>query len=205
MFHKQRDDIGFSVAQISRVMDIMACLSLVGHKILTHVMDELEHFAAFSTWIRFQIDRLASSANDDLTEKGATMDSSRVLTYIERYLTSSPLDLFFDEITKEDYSADWEHCEDGPSLLDMLDKQLVKHESGQPSMRALPHVSFLVSYATTWANRVFKDIAEAEKRSVRFGEPVKLSIGRPIGSMDIVVSHTQEVRDCGQQPTPWSF
>ena len=102
LFHKQRDDIGFSAAQVSRAMDIIACLTLVGHKILTHAMDELEHFAAFSAWLRFQIDRLASPANDDLTEKEATMDSGRVLTYIERYLTDSPLSLFFDDVSKDD-------------------------------------------------------------------------------------------------------
>ncbi|KAJ6444669.1 anaphase-promoting complex component Cut20/Apc4 [Purpureocillium lavendulum] len=191
-FHKHRDDIGFSAMQISRIIDIVGCLTLVGHKILTHVMDELEHFTAFSTWLRFQIDRLASSPTDELTEKEATMDTCKVLTYIEMYLTGSPLDVFFDDITKEDYTADWEHCEDGPSLLDMLDKQLRKHESGQPSMRALPHVDFLVNYMTTWSSRIFKDIAEARKRSVRFGKPVPLSLGRPVGKIDCRVCRTEE-------------
>lgn len=173
-------------------MDIISCLNLVGHKILISVMDELEHFTSFSTWLRFQIDRLASSSSaiEELTEKEATMDHGKVLTYIERYLTESPLKIFFDEIEKDDYSADWAHIEDGPSLLDVLDKQLTKQENGQPSMKALPHVDFLVKYVTTWSNRIFKDIAEAKKRSVRFGKPIKLSVGHPITKMDTRMCRT---------------
>lgn len=156
-------------------------------------MDELEHFTAFSTWLRFQIDRLAtSSLSDELTEKEATMDTSKVLTYIERYLTSSPLSMFFDEVAKEDYTADWEHIENGLGLLDVLDQQLKKQESAQPGMKALTHADFLVDYATTWSNSLFKDIAEAKKRSVRFGKPVKLSLGHPITHKEIRTCKTKD-------------
>lgn len=174
-------------------MDIIGCLTLVGHKALTHVMDELEHFAAFSTWLRFQIGRFATAPSDELTEKEATMDNAKVLTYIERYLTRSPLDVFFDDISREDYSADWDHCEDGPRLLDMLDRQLRKQEDGQPFMRALPHVDFLVNYMNSWSGRIFRDIAEAKKRSVRFGRPVRLSVGRPVSKMDIKMCEAKQV------------
>ncbi|TQV92594.1 anaphase-promoting complex component Cut20/Apc4 [Cordyceps javanica] len=189
-FYDTRDDIGFTTTQISRVLDIVNCLSLVGHKILLHIMDELEHFAAFSNWLRFQIDRFASpsSVTDELTEREATMDTSRVLTYIERYLTGSPLDNFFDTVAREDYEAAWAHIEDGPSLLQVLDKELKKTEAGQPAMRALPHVDFLVDYATTWTSRIFRDIADAKKRSVRFGAPMRLRIGGPISKMDVKMS-----------------
>lgn len=157
-------------------------------------MDELEHFTAFSTWLRFQIDRLASTSTpvDELTEKEATMDTSKVLTYIERYLTSGPLDVFFDDIPKDDWQADWDHIEDGGSLLPILDAQLKKQEGGQASRRALQHVEFLVTYVTTWSSRVFKDIAEAKKRSVRFGKAVKLSIGQSITLMDMRMCRTNE-------------
>jgi anaphase-promoting complex subunit 4 len=150
-------------------------------------MDELQHFSAFSAWLRFQIDQLAgpSTANDELTDKEAMMDHSKVLTYIERYLTNSPLDIFLNEFTKEDYTSDYNFIENGPKLLDVLDKQLKKREAGQPGMKAFPHVDFLVSYATTWSNKIFSSIAEAKRRSVRFGNPVKMSIGNPITKMDM--------------------
>ncbi|KAF9773815.1 hypothetical protein IL306_008292 [Fusarium sp. DS 682] len=179
-FHDSRDDIGFTLQQTSRLMDIVQCLQLIGHKVLINVMDELESFTEFSAWLRFQIDRLASSssASEELTEKEATMDIAKVLSYIENYLTDSPLRLFFDEMTREDYEADWAHIEGGPTLLHLLDQALVKWENGRPNMKALPRVEFLVSYATSWANRTFKWIAEAKKRSVRLGNPIRLSVGR---------------------------
>ncbi|ODA81562.1 hypothetical protein RJ55_00062 [Drechmeria coniospora] len=176
-FHNSRSDIGFSVAQITRVLDIISCLTLVGHKILTYVMDELESFTAFSTWLRLQIDRLASSSGGELNEKEATIDCTKVIAYIERYLTGSPLDVFFDEVSENDYAEGWKHCDDGFDLLDMLNEQLNKCEEGQPSMRALYHVKFLVDCVTKWSNRIFQDIANAKKRSVRFGKPIRLSVG----------------------------
>ncbi|EGX89143.1 anaphase-promoting complex component Cut20/Apc4 [Cordyceps militaris CM01] len=193
-FYDTRDDIGFTTTQVNRVLDIISCLSLVGHKILLHTMDEREHFAAFSGWLHFQIERLSatSSATDELTEREATMDTSRVLTYIERYLTASPLDAFFDAVAHEDYEADWAQIEDGPSLLDILDRQLKKAEAGQPAMKALPHVDFLVNYATRWTDRIFKDIADAKKHSVRSGAPMRLKIGGPISKMDVKMAESAD-------------
>lgn len=192
-FHDTRDDIGFSATQISRLLDIVSCLSLIGHKILTYTMDELDHFTAYSTWLRFQIDRLASSSlSEELTEKEATMDTSKVLTYIERYLTQSPLSIFFDEVSKEDHAADRESIENGLGLLDLVDQQLKKQEAGQAGMKALTHVDFLVDYATTYSSYLFKDVAEARKRSVRFGKPIKLSLGHPIAKMDTRMCKTKE-------------
>ncbi|KAF4510419.1 hypothetical protein G6O67_002307 [Ophiocordyceps sinensis] len=191
-FYDNGDDVGFSVMQISRVLDIIGCLILVGHKVLTHVMAELDHFRAFSVWLRFQIDRQATSARRELGEKEATMDNSKVLTYIEKYLTASPLGVYLDDISREDCSADWDHCEDGPSLLQMLDRQLQRREEGQPSMKALPQVDFLVNYMTSWCNRIFRGIAESKKRSVRFGAPVRLSVGRPTSHMDVKVCEAEK-------------
>ncbi|VTT75823.1 unnamed protein product [Fusarium fujikuroi] len=192
-FHDTRDDIGFTLQQTSRLMDIVQCLQLIGHKVLINVMDELDSFTAFSTWLRFQIDRLASSssASEELTEKEATMDIAKVLSYIGNYLIDSPLRLFFDEMTREDYEADWAHIEGGPTLLHVLDQALGKWENGQSSMKALPRIEFLVSYATTWANRTFKGIAEAKKRSVRLGNPIRLSAGRVVSHRDMRMSKSR--------------
>ncbi|EFQ28492.1 anaphase-promoting complex component Cut20/Apc4 [Colletotrichum graminicola] len=185
-FYDSREDIGFTVAQISRAMDIVSCLTLVGHRILLNVMEELDLFNAFSTWMRFQIDRLAapSSASEDLTEKEATMENSKVLVYVQRYLVESPMAVFFDEVSKEDYSTNWERADSGASMLEDLDTQLRRWEEGQPYLKAFPNVSFLVDYLTTRANGIFKDIAEAQKRSVRFGQPTKIALSRKIARFD---------------------
>lgn len=152
-------------------------------------MDELEYFAAFSRWLRMEIDRLASStANEDLTEKEVTIDHAKVMVYIQRYLVKSPLAVYFDEIEKDDYAKDLELADSGSSLMDLLDKQLKKHESGLPYMKALPNIAFLVEYLGKRANTVFQDIAEAEKRGVRFGQATEISVGRKIWKHDMHVS-----------------
>jgi anaphase-promoting complex subunit 4 len=185
-FHDSRESIGFTAPQILKLMDIVSCLTVVAHNILLCVMDELEYFATFSVWLRLQIDQLASSTpSDELTEKEANMDNAKVLTYIQRYLVSSPLSLYFGDVTREDYARDEKLTEDGASLLEMLDKQLKRHEAGQPYMKALPHVDFLVNYLTSRANAVFREIAEAEKRGVRFGQPADISIGEKIWKQDL--------------------
>lgn len=184
-FHDEREDIGFSVNQITKVMDIISCLNLVGHKILLVVMDELEHFKSFSAWLRFQIDRLQSTNDEELTEKEATMDTGRVLTYIERYLVDSPLRIYFDEINQESRDADLGVMQQGVVVLDVLTTQLNKFDEDQEHMKALPHVEFLMDCATQWANAIFHDIAEAKKRSVRFGQPIRLAIGQKVDNFDM--------------------
>ena len=59
-FYDTRDDMGFSVPHISRTIDIVSCLSLVGHRVLLLVMKELDLFTAFSAWMRSHIDKLAA-------------------------------------------------------------------------------------------------------------------------------------------------
>ncbi|KAK1691336.1 anaphase-promoting complex component Cut20/Apc4 [Colletotrichum godetiae] len=185
-FYDSRDDIGFSVAQITRAMDIVSCLTMVGHKILLNVMDELDLFHAFSTWMRFQIDRFAApnSASEELTEKEATMENSKVLIYVQRYLIESPMAIFLDEVATDDYSANWERAESGTSMLEELDTQLKRQEEGQAYLKAFPNVGFLVDYLTARVNGVFKDIAEAQKRSVRFGQPTKIGLSQKIAKID---------------------
>lgn len=200
-FYDDRDDIGFSVAQISRAMDVIDCLTMLGHRILLQVMEELDLFNAFSTWLRFQIDRLASSnANsEELMEKEAVMENGKILTYIQRFLIHSPMALYFVDASQDDYNADWKAVEGGVGLLDMLDTQLKREEEGQPHMKALPQVKFLVDYFDDRASGLFIDIAEAQKRSVRFGQPTKVVVGGNITRVDTIMHHTAgEVRSLGE-------
>lgn len=187
-FHDARESIGFTAVQIRGILDLVSCLTTVSHNILANVMDELEYFAAFSTWLRLEIDQLASSTtSEDLTEKEVTIDHAKVMVYIQRYLVKSPLAVYFDEIAKDDYAKDLELAETGSSLVDLLDKQLKKCEAGTPYMKALPNVGFLVEYLGKRADRVFRDIAEAEKRGVRFGQATEIAVRGKIWKHDVHV------------------
>lgn len=202
-FHGTKDNIGFSAAQITKLMDIVSCLTLVSHKILLLVMEELHLFTTFSYWLRYEIDKLASpSTSDEISEKEATLDNVKVLTYIQQYLTTSPLALYLDQVERDVYTDDWQHAEDGSSLLEMLDKQLQRQEAGRPFMRALPHVDFLVNYLTSRANIVFGSIAESQKRSVRLGRETRLEIGNGISKYDVRMCTERRPVSC---PPPHAF
>ncbi|KAK7918345.1 hypothetical protein PG985_010219 [Apiospora marii] len=191
-FHDSKHDIGFTAAQVTKVMDIVSCLMLVGNKILLLVMEELELFHTFSTWLRFEIDRLASSTiSEDLSEKEATMEHGKILTYIQQYMKASPLRAYLSSVSPEDSGRDWQQAEDGSSVLEMLDKQIRAQELGQPESGVLPQAEFLVDYLMDKASAVFNGIAEAERRSVRFGKPTRIELENRVSKLDVSMSITE--------------
>ncbi|KAK4139300.1 anaphase-promoting complex, cyclosome, subunit 4-domain-containing protein [Dichotomopilus funicola] len=192
-FHDPEAGLGFDEAQINKLVDIVTSLMVVANRVLTSVMDELEHFNAFSTWLHMEIDKQSSSSvSEELTEKEATMDHPKVLVYIQHYLANSPLSLYFDEATKEDYLNDRELLAPGLSLLDLLDKQLQEQEAGRRSMKVLPRISFLLNYLTSKASAVFDGIAEAQRHGVKFGQAVGLSIGKKIWKHDLWMGRSRK-------------
>ncbi len=188
-FHDGRADIGFTSAQISRLMDVMTCMFLVTNKIILVIMDEQAHFVAFSSWLRLEIKKQASASAghpDDVAEKRGSLDVPKVLTYIEQYLVESPLSIFFDKPEQDDWAKDWAAVgPEPPSLVDTLDAQLRSYDDSEPHMKALPTLDFLVTYLSDRAAAVMASIADILKHGVGFGGPVELSIGVPIDKYDI--------------------
>jgi anaphase-promoting complex subunit 4 len=185
-FEESDNDIGFTAAEITKLIDIVQCLYAVSYKILRFLMKELVLFSKFSTWLRLEIDKLASSTlTDELLERQANVDFSKVLKYIKEHLTTSPMAVFFNDVEKEDYNKDWELAEDGASLREMLEKQIQRFQAGQPYMKALPRLEFLVNYLTSRSEIVLKAIAETQRRRVRFAPTTKLEIDGNISRYDI--------------------
>jgi anaphase-promoting complex subunit 4 len=176
-FQGNNNTEGFSSHQTGLIMDTVACLHLVSSRILIHGVDELDTFSAFSSWLRYEIDRLASdpsnSGNEEISDKEALIDHSKVLRYLQSNMISSPLGVFFSEVTADDYN-DWSHAEQGLPMFDILEKELGKQEQGLPYLKPLPRVELLCKYLTRQANTVFNQIAEAEKRNVLFGKAIEL-------------------------------
>lgn len=193
-FQGQNDTVGFSSQQIGLILDTVACLHLVASKILIQVIDELDLFSAFSSWLRFEIDRLASDAattpKDDELEKEATIDHSKVLLYLQGCMSSSPLEVYLGDSTSEDYSHGWNNTEQGLPMFDLLDKQLQKQEKGFPYNKPLPRVELLCKYLSRQAKAVFGQIAEAEKRNVLLGSPQEVGVAANNGPIDMKMSRT---------------
>ncbi|KAI1149009.1 anaphase-promoting complex, cyclosome, subunit 4-domain-containing protein [Nemania diffusa] len=191
-FHESKAEIGFTSAQITKVMDIVSCLMMVGNKILLFVMEELELFHAFSIWLRNEIDRLASSSlTDDLTEKEASMEHGKILAYIQQYMPASPLRYYLSTVTTEDAERDRKLADGGSSLLELLGKQIKKQESGQTDASSYPQVEFLCKYLDSQANYILGGIAEAERRSVRFGPLTKIVLDYNVSRFDVRLSATK--------------
>ncbi|KAL7627099.1 hypothetical protein AAE478_003875 [Parahypoxylon ruwenzoriense] len=189
-FHEWKAEIGFTSAQITRVMDIVSCLMLVGNKILLLVMEELEHFRAFSTWLRHEIDRLASSSSssDELSEKEATMEHGKILEYIQQYMTASPLRFHLSSVSAEHSQSGHRSADGGSALLELLTKQLKKIEAGQPDENPFTQIEFLCGYMGEKAGEIFERIAKAEQRSVRFGQPIAIDLKGDVFKFDIMMS-----------------
>ncbi|KAJ2994342.1 hypothetical protein NUW58_g1579 [Xylaria curta] len=191
-FHESKAEIGFTSAQIMKVMDTVSCLMLVGNKILLFVMEELELFHAFSLWLRHEIDRLASSsATDELTEKEASMEHGKILAYIQQYMPASPLRYYLSSVTEEDAERDRQLADSGSSLLELLEKHVKKQESGQSDTSSYPQIEFLCKYLDSQATNVLEGIAEAERRSVRFGQVTKIVLDHNVSRFDVRLSATQ--------------
>lgn len=190
-FQGANNSVGFSSHQINLIMDTVACLHLVSSRILIEVVDELDHFVAFSSWLRYEIDRLASEAsssiNEEAAEKEASIDHSKVLHYLQTTMTSNPLAVFFDETSVDDHD-NLSQVDQGLPMFDLLEKQLEKQEQGLPYIKPLTRVQLLCKYLVGQSNAVFKQIAEAEKRNVLFGRANELGVAQEDAPMDIRMS-----------------
>ena len=191
-FQGTNDAAGFTIHQMNLLMDTIACLHLVSSKILMQVIDELDLFVAFSNWIRYEIDRLASDSSntpeDDKVEKEASIDHSKVLLYLQTAMTTSPLAMYFDDSQPEEHDNSWKNAEQGLPMFDLLDKQLRKQERGVSYLKTLPRVDLLCKYLVDQASTIFGQIAEAEKRNVLFGKVYEVGVIDSLGPVDMRMS-----------------
>lgn len=170
---QSNDELGLSIPQIKKVMDTVSCLSMCSSRILAYTIDELDHFHAFSAWLRHEIDRLASDSkeSDDVLEKEAAIEHAKVLHYIQTAMMNSKLSIFFrDEKVEEGHVNDT----DGIDVFEALDEQLQRHANGQPCSQTLCKVPGLCQRMDSQAKTVFEHMAETQRRNVFFGKAVSL-------------------------------
>jgi len=183
--------LGFSAQQINLLHDNVACLHLIASKILIQVTDELELFTAFSIWMRYEIDRLASegypTAEDDAAEKESGLDHSKVLQYIQTALKTSPLASYLGKINNDVSQNGSGTIEQGVLMFDLLIKQIKKMEHGQQYQKQLLRQEYLTQHLSKQAGQVFQQIADAEKRNVLFGDVYEIGVMGDSGLLDMKV------------------
>jgi anaphase-promoting complex subunit 4 len=192
---RHNDTVGFSSKEIGLIMDTVACLHLVASKILIQVVDEIDLFGAFTSWMRYEIDRLAADSSvpkEDELEKEASLDHSKVLMYLQTCMTTSPIEIYLGDSTLDESKSTWSHSQKGVSMFELLDKQLQKQEQGLAYLKSLPRVELLCKHLTEQAKDVFSQIARAEKRNVIFGKPQEIGSIEKDGLIDMYMA--SEVR-----------
>jgi anaphase-promoting complex subunit 4 len=198
-FQGSNETVGFTSQQISLITETVACLHLISSKTLMQVVDELDLFHSFSSWLRYEIDRLASntsnSPNEDAIDKESSIDHSKVLSYLQNVMTTSPLANYFDEFSEEECVQSWQIIEQGVPIFEILGKQLRKQEKNMQSIAPLSRIGLLCKFLGKQAGAIFGQIAEAEKRNVLFGKAQEIGDvekGSPITmKMNPMVSSAQ--------------
>lgn len=178
---------------IAGVLDVNACLYALGHKVTSLVTDELDYFITFSEWLRLRIDYLGPSevTTEDLSAREAVMDTSKVLTYIKRFLVRSPIDFFFEEGTGHARQAATMEQQEWRSMVSDIDVFVNRAFPADGSMEASAterrfKFSFLVEAEVARSRMIFQGVADAIRRSIRFGPPINMSVpGGRLTLMDV--------------------
>lgn len=188
-FHEGDDHIGFTNIEITRLVEILSALSLICHRILLIVIEELDLYRMFSSWLRITIDRVSTSnMSDEIMEKEALLDAAKVLRYIEKYLVQSPMSTYFDELPAELVDDVFrKYMQDSVGIFDQVDKLAHAQITDKVGANVLPQMSFLVDLLAEKAGDIFHQIAEAEKRSVRFGQAEKLDLPHSLSKVDMTM------------------
>ena len=159
----------------------MNCLQLVGHHILITSGLELRQFSAFSTWLRQEIETQSSDVSTtEAAQKDMNIDYGSTLEYIQGPMTRSQLARIFDLDLGVDKGSQWDLAAEGRSLFELYKKELKLDEREEPTGKSLPALDALISHLHTQCRVVFNNIAETQKRNVRFAYPTSLGLGTPI-------------------------
>lgn len=116
--------------ELSNILDTLRCLRLLAHNVLIYAGEERRQFAAFSKWLRYEIDTQAtdptSQSAEEAAERDPGIDHGLLLAYIPGPLTDSKLGPFLRR------QADILNPK--PELLayDLVKQSMELHRSGQP-------------------------------------------------------------------------
>lgn len=172
--------LGLSTQDLDTILDTVNCLQLVGHNILITSGVELRQFSAFSTWLRQEIETQSSEVSStEAAQKDINIDYGSTLEYIQGPMTRSQLARLFDLELGIDKVSQWDLAAEGRSLFELYKKELKTDEREEPIGKTLPALDALIEHLHTQCRAVFNNIAETQKRNVRFAYPTSLGTGTP--------------------------
>lgn len=180
--------VGFSELDISFLLEITSGLSLIGNRLLLMVMEEIDLFPSFSTWIRFEIDKLSSSnsVSVEICEREGELNAGKISAYIDRYLEASPISAFLGQVTGSQHTASADSIlKSSMGPLHLLGEDLELFASGQTNSFTRLQVKFLVDFLGERTNALLGSIASAQKQAIHFGPPTGIRLPGPVRSLDL--------------------
>ena len=181
MFYESTDSLGLATPELDQIIDTLNCLQLLGHTMLTNASSELVQFAAFSTWLKQEIEvqgiDISSLAADEIVEKDHLLDYHKIFEYIQGPMLRSRLIELLGVHPDSDIRSSWDLPGEITPMYSKYKADLKSFVTGGQAEKKLPGMDLLVSRLDRQCRSVFERIAETQKRKARFGEPIFL--GRP--------------------------
>lgn len=182
----------------------------MAHKVLIHSARESREFAAFSRWLKFQVDLQSaeplSRTAEGILEKSDTIDHVETLKYVRGAMCQSALNQYIQPKPPRDadHGPSWVKArkQEGQPLYEIYKNLLPPpHKQQQPAANAdpnpakdrLPVFSELTSWLSDECERVFKKIAEAQKNGIHHRLALSLGTDCDGDVMDMIMN--VEVRD----------
>jgi anaphase-promoting complex subunit 4 len=166
--------------ELKECLEVVDCLNLLGHKVLIHSGREVQEFFAFSKWLRHEIDLhaadpLSATAEEEM-EKGDEIDYMPTLSYIQGAITNSALHSFIKPSPSAQLSEPDELSTKEGSFYESYKTLLRQQEQQKPGEAPIiPTLGDLISRLSTRCDRVFKRIADTQKRGILHRSPLSLS------------------------------
>ncbi len=127
-YHDGVSVFNVSPEDLTRMLETLSSLRLLAHNVLLYAGEERRQFAAFSRWLRHEIDVHAmdptSASAEEIAERDAGVDYSLLLAYVRGALTQSSLEWFLN--TPEPKNGNKEEGRSPPAYEDV--KKVVEQQ-----------------------------------------------------------------------------
>ncbi|CCU82675.1 anaphase-promoting complex component Cut20/Apc4 [Blumeria hordei DH14] len=194
-FQDSEHTVGFTSQQIKTLMDLSSCLSLISSRILMHTIDEIELFSSFSTWLRSEIERLASDKSDitdESSEKEASINYGKVLLYLQTMMTNSNLEVHFTKPSPTEERDATKISQSSQKFCESLNEHFQNIKKGFSLKNSILNIECIYEELSRQASTIFDQIADEEKRNVILnkGHPIGASEANSPVDMQLVIDKT---------------
>lgn len=211
-YHRISPILGLETTYLKACVATLDCLTLLAHKVVLHSSTELKEFHAFSHWMQHEIKLQStdptSSTIDELVEAADDIDYGTTLGYVKGALTNSALQGFLQVPQPPPPGAPgapgadpegrkrWDvNIQDDGTFYEEYKKVVSQHES-QRSVEGLsiPMLGDLTARLSAQCDRVFKQIAETQRRGTLFRSALKLNDDCDATVLDMAMNFEVSVR-----------